>query len=299
MSDAIIDLPLVSVIVPVFNNSRPLNQCLKGLEKQSYPADKFEIIVVDNASTEKISEVTSKFSRVTLAYEGKPGSYAARNAGIKLAKGTILAFTDSDCIPDDAWIENGVKALMNFPSCGLVAGKVELFFLHPDRPNAVEFYDCITYLDQQKHVKHGNFGATANMFTFAKRFREAGLFNDDLRSGGDKEWGQRISFLGLEAVYIEDAVVKHPARSSARQLQKKCLRVVGGQEQNRPSNKELMLEVFGRLKPPVSYLRWRLSDSRLKGIGQKVAFVFVTIYIDYSIAWEIVRLRFGGTAKRA
>jgi len=308
MSNATKDFPFVSVIIPVFNNSKLLSKCLKALENQSYPTQKIEIIVVDNASTEKISEVTNNFSRVTLAYEEKPGSYAARNTGIKLSNGTILAFTDSDCIPDIDWIEKGVKALIDFPNCGLVAGKIELFYLQPDRPNAIEFYDCIAYLNQQKYVKDGNFGATANMFTFAQRFQEVGLFNSSLNSGGDKEWGGRISLLGLEAIFAEDAVVKHPARSSVRQLQNKCLRVVGGlyyldrigsvDEQARPRNKELIQEVFHRLKPPVSYLRWRLSDSRLKGIGQKLTFIFITVYMDYSIAWEIIRLRLGGTAKR-
>ncbi len=298
----------VSVIVPVYNNIKPLETCLHSLQNQTYSKECYEVIVVDNASQEDISSVANQFSQVTLAYESKPGSYAARNKGISLAKGEILAFTDSDCIPAENWIEKGVEKLLQVHNCGLVAGKIELFFQIPDQPTAIEFYDAITSLNQKQHVNKDKFGATANMFTFASRFKNVGLFNDELKSGGDMEWGQRVSSQGYKVIYTEEVCIKHPARFSLQQVYKKITRVIGGIYtlgdinigfyNKEKGDLSLLREILQRLKPPVSYLRWRLSDERLQGKKQKLFFIGVIIFVNYSIAWELIRLRIGGKPKR-
>ena len=119
----------VSVIIPVFNDAKRLKICLAALEKQTYPQDYYEIIVVDNGSDKSLENVVRQFPRVKLACCLDPGSYAARNHGIYIAKGEILAFTDSDCIPARDWLETGVKCLLTTANCGLLAGKIEIFFL--------------------------------------------------------------------------------------------------------------------------------------------------------------------------
>ena len=298
----------VSIIVPVYNNTKLLETCLESLQNQTYPREFYEVIVVDNASEEDIASVANQFSQVTLTYESKPGSYAARNKGISLAKGEILAFTDSDCIPAENWIEKGVEKLLQVPNCGLVAGKIELFFKIPNQPTAIELYDAITHLDQKKNVNRGQFGATANIFTFASRFKSVGLFNDELKSGGDVEWSRRVSSQGYKLIYSEEVCIKHPTRSSLKQLYKKVTRTIGGHytlgDKNIGSyNRQkgdlaLLREILQRLKPPISYLRWQLSDERLQDKKQKLLFIWVIIFINYSIAWELIRLRIGGKAKR-
>ena len=107
----------VSVIIPVYNDSARVKICLEALEKQTYPQNLYEVIVVDNASDEypAIKDVVCQFSQAIAAYESRPGSYAARNKGISLAKGDIIAFTDADCIPAKNWIEKGVANLLSVP----------------------------------------------------------------------------------------------------------------------------------------------------------------------------------------
>ncbi|MEO1520488.1 MAG: glycosyltransferase family A protein, partial [Cyanobacteria bacterium J06633_2] len=61
--------PFVSVIIPVFNDSARLFRCLKALEKQTYPSDRHEIIVIDNGSDEDIQGMSETFRRVTFTYE--------------------------------------------------------------------------------------------------------------------------------------------------------------------------------------------------------------------------------------
>ncbi|MBO1348749.1 MAG: hypothetical protein EBE86_015795 [Hormoscilla sp. GUM202] len=188
---------------------------------------------------------------------------------------------------------------MEIPNCGLVAGKVEFYSKEPDRPTAIEFYDMIMFMDQKRYIKRDKFGATANMFTFASVFAKVGLFNEKLKSGGDGEWGKRVFAYGYKQIYASDARVKHPARSSLSQLHKKVVRVAGGHYERDRGNMNLGQEILKRLRPPVKFLRWRLSDERLQGNKEKLMFVFVTIFVNYLTAWEMLRLQMGGRAKRS
>src|SRR5215216_464513 len=130
--------PFVSVIVPVFNDAVRLRTCLEALVEQTFPRHRFEIIVVDNGSDQPLDGLVAELPRARLTVEPRPGSYAARNRGIALSRGDILAFTDSDCLPAPAWLECGVRSLTEDENCGLVGGHIEVVFSNPDRPGAVE-----------------------------------------------------------------------------------------------------------------------------------------------------------------
>ncbi len=158
--------PFVSVIIPVFNDAERLRLCLQALERQSYPRDRYEVVVVDNGSDDDLQPVVDPYKQVVLLRERRPGSYAARNAGIAKAKGDILAFTDADCIPDRQWIALGAARFLAADNCGLVAGQIELFFQNPSQPTAVELYDSIKIgFPQAEFVAESHYGATANLFT--------------------------------------------------------------------------------------------------------------------------------------
>ena len=118
------DDSFVSVIIPVYNDSKRLKICLAALENQTFPQKQYEVIVIDNGSQEDIRSVTNQYKQAVIYTEFQTGSYAARNKGISVSKGDILAFTDSDCIPASDWIENGVARLQTDSKCGLIAGKV-------------------------------------------------------------------------------------------------------------------------------------------------------------------------------
>jgi glycosyltransferase involved in cell wall biosynthesis len=82
----------------------------------------FEIIAVDNASTEDLSGAVPADARIRLIVEPRLGSYAARNRGLSVAGGDILAFTDSDCIPDPDWLTEGVSALVANRHIDMIGG---------------------------------------------------------------------------------------------------------------------------------------------------------------------------------
>jgi hypothetical protein len=100
------DWPFVSIIVPVYNGSRSIDALLTSLLALDYPADRCEILIVDNKSTDDTCERVQRYPVTLLEETEIQSSYAARNRGIRAAKGGIIAFTDADCVADPDWLRN-------------------------------------------------------------------------------------------------------------------------------------------------------------------------------------------------
>lgn len=295
----------VSVIVPVFNDAERLPLCLEALENQTYPKNSYEVIVIDNGSDESIEPVVARFLKARAGYEGRSSSYAARNKGISLAQGEVIAFTDADTIPSTDWIEKGVANLLRSPRCALVAGRVEIFCKDPAHPTAVELYESRMYLLQKEYVEVGRFGATANLFTFREVFDRVGLFDDHVKSSGDAEWGQRVSAYGYRLMYADDTCVAHPARYSFGQLYRRVTRVIGGLHDlnhkkscSRIDNGFIGKGFFVDSLPPVRSSIRVLFDPGTKGIYTKVKIIIVMFFVQYVQVWERIRLMAGGKSKR-
>ncbi|MGJ8682617.1 glycosyltransferase [Paraglaciecola sp.] len=219
-------LPLVSVVMPVFNDYTRLDKCLQAISQQSYKGE-IEVIVADNNSTQFDDAIIEKHSNVTKIIETKPGSYAARNKAIPLLNGKIIAFTDSDCIPDLDWIENGVTLLQN-KQYSLIAGNVEIFFEGPSRkPNWVEIFESILAFPQKENAALGR-SVTANLMITADALSAVGQFEEDTYSGADYQFTRRATSQGFKITFGDNVTVKHPARDSIGQIRKKARRVVGG-----------------------------------------------------------------------
>ena len=218
----------ISVIIPAHNDRERLKLCLEALSQQTLQADEYEVIVVDNRSDPPLQDIVEQFSFCRYASESKPGSYAARNTGLKEARGEIFAFTDSDCIPAPDWLESGCKTLTELASNGCIGGKIELFAKNPEKPNAVELYELIFGLNQQSNVEKHHFAATANMFTTRHTLETVGPFNTQLKSGGDLEWGRRVHSADRPIVYAANTVIRHPTRSNLKQIRIQARRHAGG-----------------------------------------------------------------------
>ena len=102
------EVPFVSIIVPVLNDEKHIGTCLESLNNIDYPREKYEIIVIDGGSVDNTITIIEKFDRVTL-FRSKSGVSHQRNVGIKGAKGTLIALTDSDCYVEKNWLKNNVK----------------------------------------------------------------------------------------------------------------------------------------------------------------------------------------------
>lgn len=296
--------PRVSVIVPVYNDRDVLSTCLEALAHQTFPACDFEVLVVDNGSTEPLGDLPARFPEVRFESEPKPGSYAARNRGILCSRGEMIAFTDADCIPRADWIERGVAQLEATPALGLLGGAVNVFPRDPLHMTPTEIYEKGCAIMQDVYIGRFKFAATANVFTFRKVLDDVGWFDAELKSGGDWEWGTRVS-AKYPMAFGNDVVVSHPARHTFRERARKARRIAAGlygMTQRRSSAghartfaRELLINqprgllLFGRLL---------LMTPRLDSPRERVIALAVEIGIRTVICAEICRIEFGGTPLR-
>jgi glycosyltransferase involved in cell wall biosynthesis/lipopolysaccharide/colanic/teichoic acid biosynthesis glycosyltransferase len=93
-----------SIIVPAYNAEPTLGDCLEALERQSVPRVEYEVIVVDDGSTDSTSRIAEEHG-VRVVRQKNHGPATARNAGAAEATGEVLFFTDADCVPGETWLE--------------------------------------------------------------------------------------------------------------------------------------------------------------------------------------------------
>ncbi|HEX4490320.1 MAG TPA: glycosyltransferase [Acidimicrobiia bacterium] len=120
--------PEISVVIPTFCRANRLRRLVAALEQQTLARDRFEVVVVDNASTDDtpraLRELVAR-SPLTLRtlVETTPGPAATRNAGWKAARGEVIAFVDDDCVPDPDWLSSGLDAMRADARLGVVQGQ--------------------------------------------------------------------------------------------------------------------------------------------------------------------------------
>ncbi len=110
---------MISIIIPVYNSEATLEVCLKHIFLQTYTD--YEVIVVDDGSIDNSKEIAKKFSCKLIESDKNNGAAAARNRGVKEAKGEIVCFTDSDCLVPEDWLEKISKNFEN-RNIGAVGG---------------------------------------------------------------------------------------------------------------------------------------------------------------------------------
>lgn len=272
--------PSVAVIIPAFRDWDGVARCLEALAKQTYPRDLITTVVVNNDPGDAppagvLERVHQACARII--DQPRPGSYAARNAGIAATHSEIIAFTDADCLPEPTWVENAILAITR--GVDRVAGDVRVVAPHDPIGHAA-LHEIASAFDQRRYVRRG-FGATANLVVQRDVFDRVGPFDPRLRSGGDIEWNQRAGRAGFTLAYVEDVRVRHPARSSTSALLEKDARVWRG---------KLAIEEFPRpvlalgslaqgLLPPVApVIRAGLRTRGRHRVGLVTHFVWLWIF---------------------
>lgn len=287
----------VSVVVPVYNDAERLARCLEALEHQTYPSQKYEVLVVDNGSDEPVAPAAVPFEHARVLTEPRRGSYAARNKGVTEARGEMIAFTDADCVPAPTWIEEGAKCLGQGARRGLVGGRVEFTFQNAARPNAAELYDSSRFLKQKRNIERDRFALTANAFTLQSVFDDVGLFDATLKSGGDAEWGQRVAAAGYALAYAEEARVTHPARHTHRAVRNKVLRVLEGHyrlkhEENYPL-RDFLMDVVRDIGHPIKFMLRAIQNNGLRGFSGKGEMLVAFPLQGLAVALKRIQLRMG------
>jgi glycosyltransferase involved in cell wall biosynthesis len=213
--------PKVSVIVPHYSDLPRLSLCLDALERQTYPRALFEIVVSDNNSPEGEDAVAAVIAgRARLVVARERGAGPARNAGVRVSRAPILAFTDSDCRPEAGWLAAGLEAL---EACDVVGGRMVVLVEDGDRLTPAEAFERVYAFDNETYVRRKNFSVSANLFTQRTTFDAVGDFRVGVSE--DIDWCHRAVAAGFELQYAQDAVVGHPARRTWAELARKWRRV--------------------------------------------------------------------------
>ncbi|MFC1683354.1 glycosyltransferase [Candidatus Zixiibacteriota bacterium] len=218
--------PYVSVIVPVRNAERLLPSLIQAVSAQDYPAERRELILVDNGSTDSTGKIIrdSELQGVRGVRQPAGGSYTARNAGVRISSGSVLAFTDADCTPEPTWLSQGVQRMVDAGIDVLAGGVRQAVDGHP---NLFQMIDQMIYLRQAWYQTQG-FGATANLFARRRVFEALGGFDGRLQSSGDRMLCFRAAQEGYRFGYNDGAIVNHCPRTTARAIALKEVRLGQG-----------------------------------------------------------------------
>lgn len=203
------DLPSVTVIIPTYMRASYLPHLFGALARQVYPADRLEVVVVDNSSTDDTEAVVAAWAKsmpFPLRFHRKDnkGPAASRNAGARLATGEILAFTDSDCIPGPHWIQSTVRELR--AGAGIVCGP--MFGMQRESDGVVQY--------KQTKRDDGTY-PSGNMTMWRHWFDELGGFDEQfgiypwggLVAGEDTDLAWRGRRAGADLRWVDAAAVGH------------------------------------------------------------------------------------------
>jgi GT2 family glycosyltransferase len=215
----------VSVIVVNWNRGELLRACLRSLASQTGIGN-FEVIIVDNGSTDNSAEVISEFQQTSfvpvrlIRNERNYGFCAANNQGIAAARGDYVALLNNDAEAEPQWLCAMWSELRGRPDFGMIASKILVY----ENPRRIDKAGHLIYLDGQNRgrgsgeIDSGQYDhmeealwpdGCAAMYRKAM-LDEIGGFDEDLFAyGDDAELGMRARIAGWRCLYVPHAIVRH------------------------------------------------------------------------------------------
>jgi glycosyltransferase involved in cell wall biosynthesis len=197
------------VVFATHNRAQRLDALLHSLRAQTLPADEFEVIVVDDGSSDATPDVLSghaaagELRLTTLRLSSPEGAAAARNAGWRKASAPLVAFTDDDCLPTPGWLEAGLAAHGKHPD-GVIQGRVDINPAELDRLTSFSHF----------FIQHGLDAGfpTSNIFYPRELLERLGGFDSEAFpavGGEDTDLAWRSFKQGAHPVWAPEAQVLH------------------------------------------------------------------------------------------
>ena len=218
----------ISVIVPTRNRPQKIVRCLRALAGQSYPRDRFEVIVVDDGSDAPLAQTILPFRadlRLQLIEQKNTGPAAARNTGAKHAAGTLLVFTDDDCEPTPGWLAALQTHFQRHPDKAIGGETVNSL---PENAYSsasqllvdylYEYYAAATAVRADGGPRGPRFFTSNNFAVPAALFHEVNGFDHSfpLAAGEDRDFCNRWQERGYQLLRAPDAIVQHAHGLSLR-----------------------------------------------------------------------------------
>jgi GT2 family glycosyltransferase len=247
----------VSIIIPTYNRKEELKQLLAALREQTLSQKAFELIIVDDGSNDSTPEFLQREKErgiLSFAAQLHRGPGAARNEGMKLARGNIFVFTDTDCIPHRHWLESLLRPFED-ETAGAAGG--------PEIPDTDASFlpRCFQFVMTSPLTTGGLRGAkkrlaryyprTFNMAISRKAYEKVGGFREWFH-GEDVEMSFRIKEAGFKLLYCEDAKIYHRRSATFSQFFFQLLRMGEARWLLFRTHRKLMEPLF--LVPPLAIL---------------------------------------------
>jgi len=196
--------PFISVVIPCYDQVDVLLVCADSVYAQDYPRDKFEVVIVDDHSPTPLEAGLRRrlahADNVTIVRNDRNrGPYFSRNRGARIARGSLLAFTDSDCKVDASWLRS-IETALTCPEAVCVqgaqisAGAWGGFMEDGDR--------MLAFLKKRRRVDTKNFAIRKEVFDHY-------CFNEELRTNGDTDLGIRLHLDAVAVTYSPEVIVTH------------------------------------------------------------------------------------------
>ncbi|MFQ5442504.1 MAG: glycosyltransferase [Thermodesulfobacteriota bacterium] len=201
-------MPDFSVVVPAFNSEKTLGRCLGALFNQSCPKKRYEVIVVDDGSTDGSAEAAKSFP-VRYFFQKNAGPASARNLGAREAKGAVILFTDADCVAGRDWIKEMTEPFRAGPEVTAVKGAYRT-----EQKSLVARFAQLEFEERFELLKKTPSIDMVDTYSAAYRrevFLETGGFdtNFPVANNEDTELSYRLSKAGHKMVFNPRAVVCH------------------------------------------------------------------------------------------
>ncbi len=227
--------PFVSVVIPVYNDPEGIRTTLDAVIDQTYSKARYEVLVVDNGSTDETGDVVEGYAErhpdlvqvVTEDEERSPA--AARNSGIAAANGSIFAFIDTDMTVEETWLEHAVTS-MESNEWDYMGCNVEIY-VEDGKDTLTAKYSRIFGFPIQQSIEEQQFSSSGCLFVRREVFDEVGDFDERLFAGEDQEFGNRVYEAGFGQHFQPAITMYHPARSSPVSLLKNHFRLGRGRAQ--------------------------------------------------------------------
>lgn len=191
-----------SIVVPAYNAAKTLAECLEACSSQNVPV---QVIVVDDGSTDRTAAIVREHP-VEYLYQDNAGPASARNFGARAAKAHVVAFTDSDCVPEPNWIEALLKGFVS--GAAAVGGTYGIANPESLLPRMIH---AEIRLRHERFSGDVDFLGSFNVAYDRERFWDVGGFDEDFKaaSGEDNDLAYRLADRGNRLRFTRDAVVKH------------------------------------------------------------------------------------------
>lgn len=195
----------VSCIIPVFNGDLHLAEALRSVLGQTRPPD--EILVVDDGSTDRSAEVAGQFDDVRYLMKAHGGPASARNLGVSVAAGDLVAFIDQDDLWHPEKLERQIACFAEDPALEICFSHVELFW------DAALEAEQDGYRDQARAGVVPGY-STPSMVARRSAFERVGPLDPRLLFGDATDWTLRAMDLGLEMRLLSDTLLYHRMHAS-------------------------------------------------------------------------------------